>query len=83
MAGFFSELKARATGKAPNVPLAGVRMALKPMFYNNARAVTELGLPTRPVQETLRRAAEWFVNHGYVRAPPKMNGPGGGAAPGP
>lgn len=69
--GFFSELKARATGKPPNVPLAGVRMAMKPMWYNNSKAVSELGLPTRPVIETLRRAVEWFVEHKYVDAPPK------------
>jgi dihydroflavonol-4-reductase len=74
MAGFFSELKSRATGKPPNVPLAGVRLAMKPMFYDNSRAITELGLPTRPVKETLRRAAAWFVQHEYVKAPPKQLG---------
>lgn len=71
MTGFFSELKSRATGRAPNVPLAGVRMALKPMFYDNRKAREELGLPTRPVRETLRRAAAWFIEHEYVEAPPK------------
>jgi hypothetical protein len=49
-------------------------MALKPMFYDNARAVSELGLPTRPARETLRRAAAWFVAHGYAPAPPKELG---------
>jgi len=70
MTAFFSELKAKATGRDAAVPMAGVRMALKPMFYDNARAVSELGLPTREVRETLRRAAAWFVEHGYVEKPP-------------
>lgn len=71
LTGFFSELKAKATGRDANVPLAGVRMALKPMFYDNSRALRELGMPTRDVKETLRRAAAWFVEHGYVERPPK------------
>ncbi|MBX3459000.1 MAG: NAD-dependent epimerase/dehydratase family protein [Planctomycetes bacterium] len=71
MAAAASEMKARFTGKAPVIPLAGVRMALKPMWYDNTRALTELGLPTRPVRETLRRAAQWYVQHGYAPAPPK------------
>lgn len=74
MTGFFSELKARATGRDAAVPLAGVRMALKPMFFDNSRAVSELGLPTREVKETLRRAAAWFVEHGYAEKPPRELG---------
>ena len=68
---FFSELKGRMLSRAPAVPLAGVRMALKPMYVSNKKAVDELGLPTRPVNETLRRAAAWFVAHKYAPQPPK------------
>lgn len=71
MTGFFSELKARVLGGEAAVPLAGVKMALKPMFYDNRRALQDLGLPTRPVRETLRRAAAWFVEHNYADAPPR------------
>ncbi len=73
-ASFASELKARVLGKPPKVPLAGVRMALKPMFYNNARAVNELGLQTRPASEALRRAAAWFIERGYAEKPPREFG---------
>jgi dihydroflavonol-4-reductase len=73
-AAFASEVKAKVLGKPPKVPLAGVRMALKPMFYSNARAVAELGLKTRPAIEALRRAAAWFVDHGYAQKPPKELG---------
>lgn len=71
MTGFFSELKARTTGKPPNVPLAGVRLAMQPMIFDNAKAKRELGLPTRPVKETLRRAASWFIENDYAPPPPK------------
>lgn len=80
MAAAASELKARFTGRAPVIPLAGVRMALKPMWYDNARALAELGLPTRPVRETLRRAAAWFVEHGYAPEPPLKLGSWGAPA---
>lgn len=70
-ASFASEVKAKVLGKPPKVPLAGVRMALKPMFYSNARAVSELQLKTRPAIEALRRAAAWYVEHGYAPKPPK------------
>lgn len=70
MAAFGSELKSRLTGKPPVIPLAGVRMAMKPMWYDNSRALSELGLQTRPVSETLRRAASWFVAHNHAKAPP-------------
>lgn len=70
-ASFASELKARVLGKAPQVPLAGLRLALKPMFYSSARAINDLGLKTRPASEALRRAAAWFVEHGYAKKPPK------------
>ena len=70
MAAFASEVGARFTGRPPRVPLAGVRMAMEPMYYDNTKALEQLGLPTRPVEETLRRAAEWFIEHGYAEKPP-------------
>ncbi len=76
LTGAASELKARFTGKPARVPLAGVRMALKPMFYDNTRARTELGMPTRDVRETLSRAAAWFIEHNYAPKPPKQIGHG-------
>jgi hypothetical protein len=44
------------------------------MFYDNTSALNELGMPTRQVRETLRRAAAWFVEHNYAPAPPKQLG---------
>lgn len=65
-----NEGAARATGRPPRVPLAGVRMARKHMYFSAEKAVRELGLPQTPVEQALREAVDWFVAHGYAPAPP-------------
>lgn len=62
-----NETVARWTGKPPKAPLAGVRMAKYKMFFNPAKAVTELGLPQTSPRQALADAVEWFQNNGYVR----------------
>jgi hypothetical protein len=37
-----------------------VRYAQKNAFFSNAKAKRELGLPSRPLEESVRRAVEWF-----------------------
>jgi dihydroflavonol-4-reductase len=54
------------TGKEPLIPLAGVQMAAKFMYFDPSRAIRELGLPQAPVREALQRAVEWFRQNGYV-----------------
>jgi dihydroflavonol-4-reductase len=44
----------------PRVPLAGVKLARKPMYFSAEKAVRELGLPQTPVTAALGRAVEWF-----------------------
>jgi dihydroflavonol-4-reductase len=56
----------RLTGKPPRIPLTGVRMARKVMFFDAGKAVRELGLPQTPVEEALREAVGYFTAHGYV-----------------
>jgi dihydroflavonol-4-reductase len=48
-------------GKAPSVPLDGVRMATQPMYYDASKAVKELGLPQTPIETALKDAVDWFV----------------------
>jgi dihydroflavonol-4-reductase len=55
------------TGKFPKAPLAGVRMARYKMFFNPAKAITELGLPQTSPRAALADAVEWFRAHGYVK----------------
>ena len=33
----------------------------------NAKAKRELGMPTRPIEESVRRAIEWFRENGMLR----------------
>jgi dihydroflavonol-4-reductase len=54
------------TKRPPLAPVEAVRMAKKFMFFDPGRARRELGMPRTPVEESLRRAADWFTNNGYV-----------------
>ena len=56
------------THREPRIPLDGVRMAAKKMFFDASKAVRELGLPQTPVRVALEGAVGWFRDHGYVRA---------------
>jgi dihydroflavonol-4-reductase len=66
LAAYINEGIARITGKEPLIPLAGVQMAAKFMFFDSTKAVRELGLPQTPVKDALRRAVEWFRVNGYA-----------------
>lgn len=66
VAAWINEAISFCTGKEPLIPLTGVRMAGKFMFFDPAKAVTELGLPQRPVDQSLASAVEWFGRNGYV-----------------
>jgi dihydroflavonol-4-reductase len=59
-------------GREPGIPVEGVLMARKKMFFSPAKAVRELGLPQTPVAEALDRAVRWFCGHGYARLPQTM-----------
>ncbi|BEH09217.1 MULTISPECIES: hopanoid-associated sugar epimerase [Geobacter] len=67
MAAYVNEALARLTGKEPLIPLAGVQMAKKFMFFESSKATGELGLQRRPAVDALRRAVEWFRANGYAR----------------
>lgn len=58
-------LEGRLAGRAPTVPLEGVRMASTPMYFDATRARRELGLPQTPIRTALCKAAEWFLANGY------------------
>lgn len=66
LAAYVNEGLARITGREPLIPLAGVQMAAKFMYFDSSRAVEELGLPQTPVREALERAVEWFRANRYA-----------------
>ncbi len=53
--------------KPPKVPLAGVRMAKRKMWFSPAKAIHELGLPQTPPRLAFEAAVEWFRAKGFVR----------------
>ncbi len=64
----------RVTGNAePLITVDGVRMAKKRMFFSSERARRELGYNSRPAEEALRDAVEWFQQHGYLRKTRKVS----------
>jgi dihydroflavonol-4-reductase len=54
------------SGKPPRMPVAGVKMAKKFMYFDSSKAVRELGLPQTPVPQALAEAVAWFQEHGYA-----------------
>lgn len=67
LAAYINEGLSKLTGKEPLIPLAGVQMAAKFMFFDPSMAIKELGLPQTSPQEALHRAVEWFTHNGYVK----------------
>ena len=59
-------------GRKPSVPLAGVRMAAKPLYFDSSKAVRELGLPQSPLEPALQEAIAWFAERGYAELPTSM-----------
>jgi dihydroflavonol-4-reductase len=66
LAAYLNEAIARVTRREPLIPLTGVQMARKIMFFDSSKAVRELGLPQRQAGEALERAVEWFRAEGYA-----------------
>ncbi len=66
MAGLISENLANITGKPPSVPLDGVRMAKKIMFFDSTKAQKVLGLAPTSIEDALMRAVDWFKKNKYV-----------------
>jgi dihydroflavonol-4-reductase len=46
--------------REPPATYRSVRYAQRNAFFSNAKAKRELGLPTRPLEETVERAVTWF-----------------------
>ena len=52
--------------REPDVPLESVKMARHKMWFDASKAVHELGLTQRPIEQALERAVNWFREHGYA-----------------
>lgn len=63
---YVNDVIAKVTKKAPLIPLDGVRMAKKLMFFDSSKAVKRLGLPQTPISKALEDAVHWFRKNGYI-----------------
>ena len=66
LAAYLNEGLSKITGKEPLIPLAGVQMAAKFMYFDSSKAILELELPQTSINEALIRAVEWFKANGYA-----------------
>ncbi len=67
VAAYLNEGIAKITEKEPLIPLAGVQMAAKYMYFDASKAIKALGLPQNSIELALRRAVDWFIEKGYVK----------------
>ena len=56
-------------GREPLIPLEGVKMSKKRMWFSARRARAELGFETTSSDAALERAVRWFVEHNYAPRP--------------
>ncbi len=55
------------THKPPMAPLTGVRLARRPMFFDNHKAREQLGLQPVPIKQALREALADFAARGLIK----------------
>lgn len=77
LAAYANHALSMVTRREPLIPLAGVQMAAKFMYFDPGKAVAELGLPLTPVEGALERAVEWFRSNGYVTNQSRVPSPPG------
>ena len=56
------------TGKAPLLTPADLKTLQLGLWADAGKARRELGLPGRPIEESIRDALDWFAAHGYLDA---------------
>jgi dihydroflavonol-4-reductase len=65
-AAYVNEAISAITKRPPMIPLTGVKMARKFMYFDCSKAVRELKMPQSPVENALKKAIKWFKENGYV-----------------
>ena len=63
---FAAEAVARVTGREPRLTVDGLRMSRYRMFFTSDKARRELGYRSRPYQDGVRDALDWFRTAGYL-----------------
>jgi dihydroflavonol-4-reductase len=55
------------THRHPRIPLTGVKMARKYMYFDCSKAIRELNIPQNPIEDAMQRAINWFEGNGYIK----------------
>jgi dihydroflavonol-4-reductase len=63
---YLAELTAQFTKREPLLTLDGLRMSKQRMFFTSAKAERELGYRTRPAEQGIRDAIDWFRHAGLL-----------------
>jgi dihydroflavonol-4-reductase len=63
---WFSEVYARLTSKQILVSLEGIWVLHEKSQWNSDKAIHELGITFRPLEETLRDEISWYRSHNYL-----------------
>lgn len=66
LAAYVNEALSKITGRYPRIPLTGVKMARKFMYFDCSKALRELNLPQSPIEGAIEKAVHWFRTHGYA-----------------
>jgi dihydroflavonol-4-reductase len=61
------ELQAAMTRKPPMVTASEVRIGRMKEWYDCSKAIGELGFSQTPMEETIRKAIQWFRENNYLR----------------
>ncbi|MCW5829409.1 MAG: NAD-dependent epimerase/dehydratase family protein [Deltaproteobacteria bacterium] len=54
------------TRKPPLFAGSALRYAKSYLYYDNAKSRRELGYSPRPIEESIRRAVDWYAENGYI-----------------
>lgn len=61
-----AELQSRLTGQPPQITVAGLKALVEKPTFSSQKAIEELGISFRPLENTLRDQIKWFGANGYT-----------------
>lgn len=64
---YTAQAVARVTGREPFATVDGLKMAKYRMFFSSGKAKSELGYNSRPYEQAIRDALDWFRQAGMIK----------------
>ena len=62
----FEIMRSRATGSDPIVSKQSARVAKEKFYYSNKKAIKDLGMQFRPLEESLQWCCEYYLQNGTI-----------------